>query len=138
MYGVIMKISPFKIKAHRLKNVEFALNVNFEPGSKVDFRISIDKQIEKHADKPMAEVSIVVSIFKDMPEAPFMCRITYQGLFSWEEGIPSENVEPYLKCNAAALLYSYVRPLVTQLTAMSNITPLTLPFMNFTDEKEEE
>lgn len=133
-----MKTSPFKVKAHRLKDVEFALNVNFKPENKVDFKISIDKHIEKHADKPIAEVSIAVSIFKDLPEAPFMCRITYQGLFSWNEDAPSDSVEQYLKCNAAALLYSYVRPLVTQLTAMSSITPLTLPFMDFTDEKEEE
>lgn len=133
-----MKSSPFKIKSHRLKNADFALNTNFKPEGKVELKIDVNKTIAKHADKPIAEVLLTVSLFKDQTDVPFSCTIVYQGLFSWDKEVSADKVEQYLKCNAAAFLYSYVRPLVTQLTAMSNLPALTLPFMNFIEDVKEE
>lgn len=132
-----MKTSSFKINSHRLKSTDFTLNTNFKPEGKVELKIDVNKTIARHADKPMAEVSLAVSLFKDLPDAPFECVVVYQGLFSWDKEVPTEKVEQYLKCNAAALLYSYVRPLITQLTAMSNLPALTLPFMNFLEDENE-
>jgi len=132
-----MKMSSFKINSHRLKSTDFALNPDFKAEGSVELKIDVNKTISKHAEKPMAEVTLKVSLFKDKPDAPFECTVVYQGLFSWEKDVPAEKVEQYLKCNAAALLYSYVRPLITQLTAMSNLPVLTLPFMNFIEDENE-
>jgi len=132
-----MKTSSFKINSHRLKSTDFTLNTNFKSEGKVELKINVNKTIERHADKPMAEVSLTLSLFKDQPDAPFECVIVYQGLFSWDKEVPTDKVEQYLKCNAAALLYSYLRPLVTQLTTMSNLPALTLPFMNFIEDEND-
>jgi len=128
-----MKISQLIVKSHRLKSVDFRLNPEFRSVGNIELKIDAGKTVTKHNDKPLAEVSLTVSIFKDKTDAPFWCTIIYQGLFSWNEGVASQKVDEYLKCNAPALLYSYIRPIVTQLTVSADLPALTLPFMNFMD-----
>jgi len=128
-----MKISQFIVKSHRLKSIAFELNPEFKSEGSIELKIDTDKIIAKHSDKLLAEVSLTLSVFKDKTDAPFWCTIIYQGLFSWDEKVSAEKVDQYLKYSAPALLYSYIRPLVTQLTVSANLPALTLPFMNFMD-----
>ena len=128
-----MKISQLIVRSHRLKSVNFGLNPEFRSVGNIELKIDADKTVTKHNDKPLADVSLTISIFKDKTDAPFWCTIIYQGLFSWDEEVSSQKVDEYLKCNAPALLYSYIRPIVTQLTVSADLPALTLPFMNFMD-----
>jgi len=41
-----------------------------------------------------------------------------------------------LRQNAPAALFSYLRPIVTQITVEANIPPLVLPLMNFTEKEQ--
>ena len=49
-----------------------------------------------------------------------------------------ENFDPKYLNNVVAILYSYLRPMVAQVTVMAKLPPLDLPPMNFTDLKVEE
>lgn len=44
----------------------------------------------------------------------------------------NEEIDKLIK-NIAAILYSYLRPLIAQMTVMSKLPPLDLPPLNFTD-----
>jgi preprotein translocase subunit SecB len=130
-----MQKSVFQVISQRLKKVDFKLSPDYVfKDEKVLFDIDLQTDTNRHAEKPMAEVSLILSLFKKTNDAPFVCEVIYQGLFTWEKGTPADHVEKYLNCNAPALLYAYIRPLITSLTTMSNLPPLTLPFMNFQSE----
>ena len=49
-----------------------------------------------------------------------------------------EEFDPMYLNGIAAILYSYLRPMVAQVTVMAKLPPLDLPPMNFTDLKVEE
>ena len=49
-----------------------------------------------------------------------------------------ENFDPKYLNNVVAILYSYLRPMVAQVTVMAKLPPLDLPPMNFIDLKLEE
>jgi preprotein translocase subunit SecB len=134
-----MKKSSFKIISQRLKDVKYFINTDFEflKNKQVSLEMDFSTKINKHAEKPIAEVLFTLKLFGKSDNAPFTGEITYQGLFEWEKDTPPENVDKYLNYNAAALLYSYIRPVITNLTAMSNLPPLTIPFMNFQPDKKQ-
>jgi preprotein translocase subunit SecB len=41
-----------------------------------------------------------------------------------------------LRQNAPAALFSYLRPIVTQISIEANMPPLILPLMNFTEKEQ--
>lgn len=56
-------------------------------------------------------------------------EVDMNGVFIYQ---PDEHLENYMLQNAPALLFPYVRSYVTALTALSGISPITLPTMNLT------
>ena len=53
--------------------------------------------------------------------------------FKWED-LDDDTVEKLLNSNAPALLLSYMRPIVANLTNASNLPVYNLPFVNFKAE----
>ena len=68
-----------------------------------------------------------VNIFENAQEnnKPFEIHIKLKGYFRTEGCNPNE-----LKANAIAILYPYIRAIISTYTANANITPLILPAIN--------
>jgi preprotein translocase subunit SecB len=62
-------------------------------------------------------------------DIPFFALIGVLSVFKWEGNLTKELLEQY-STNMAAILYSYTRPLVAQITAFSNMPPLHLSVMD--------
>lgn len=84
----------------------FKNNPKFE-GDEIDIQFDIEPQFQISEEKDSMIVVLEVDIFKDA----------------------IQNNYPF-KMNAVAILYPYIRSLVTSFTANSNITPLILPTIN--------
>ena len=94
-------------------------------------------QVIKSNDKEIHESIVVlnVGIFtsKDISSVPFQINIEIEGRFKWDdklEGTP-EILEIMLTQNAPAILYSYIRPIITLITVEGNMPPLVIPLVNF-------
>lgn len=127
----------FKTVNHRLVHVSYNINESFDFNNtaSVPVDLSISRNISQHDTKPRADVTITVSLYKDTENSPMQCEVVYRGLFAWDaDSYSTEKLQTLLMCNAPALLFSYVRPIITQLTTLSALPPLTLPFINFFDE----
>jgi len=68
----------------------------------------------------------------------FKLDIEIQGCFAWDDMLDkdTEQLDTLLRQNAPAALFSYLRPIVTQITVEANIPPLVLPLMNFTEKEQ--
>lgn len=106
----------------------FKNNPEFE-GDEIDIQFDIEPQFQISEKKDSMIVLLEVDIFKDAIQNnyPFEMSIALVGMFQLE-GM-DDNIEKF-KMNAVAILYPYVRSLVTSFTANSNITPLILPTIN--------
>ena len=58
------------------------------------------------------------------------------GYFSWDEKIKEDDLINYLELNAPAVLFLYIRPFISNMTAYSGFSPLILPLINFINSRE--
>ena len=80
-------------------------------------------------DNQEMEVELGVSIFKDSLEKnyPFEMAVNVKGFFYLEIG--NERIDTF-EANAIAILFPYVRAIVSTFTANANVAPVILPPMN--------
>ena len=79
------------------------------------------------ADKNTMIVNLITYIFEDAEENnfPFEMRVDISGYFVMQ----GEQIERFT-ANAIAILYPYIRAIVSTYTASANISPLILPAIN--------
>lgn len=106
-----------------VKDILFEYNENFKEKS-IEIEFKIDKNINYNKDQMI--VDLKVEIFDRDDKYPFYMVITIRGFFTIENNDERINFEP----NAIAILYPYIRSIVSTYTAQANIMPLILPVIN--------
>ncbi|MCD6577996.1 protein-export chaperone SecB [bacterium] len=131
-----MKDSEFQLLSQRLRRVDFEINKGFKNKSK-GIRLKLFPEAEVHKDKKENKAIVIfkLKIFdkKELEKYPFFMNLEIEGVFSWSENV--DNIDEYLKINAPAVLMSYLRSIVTQLTVFAGYPPLILPLIDFTKDK---
>ena len=109
---------------YEVTRVEFVLNENFS-GNSVKLDIETDSDVVLSDDKKQMMVLLSVEIFRDAANNnyPFEMFVQVKGYFVGEE------IGQY-QANALAILYPYVRAIVSTFTANANVSPLILPTIN--------
>jgi preprotein translocase subunit SecB len=103
-----------------------------------DFQESISPQFNvriKYADKNYSKASILLTIElgdKALKQNSVYVKAKIMGIFSLEVNTQEveEDINSFYKINALAILYPYIRSLVSDLTGKGNEAPLILPPMN--------
>ena len=105
--------------------VEFIRNKNCDLDQRTKVNFSVSKSVKKIEDK--MEVTIETKIFEHAEENnyPFEMNVQITGFFAVENE-SKLNLEP----NAIAILYPYIRAIVSTYTASANVNALTLPPIN--------
>ncbi len=108
--------------------VEFKNNAAFDAEA-VDIDFNIHHKVVRNM--PDAYVTLRMNIFPDAAanNYPFSFSISATGHFQID-GDDSEEANNFLNVNAVAILFPYLRALVTTYTANANVTPLILPPVN--------
>ncbi len=63
--------------------------------------------------------------------SPFFISITQLGEFEYPSDLDRTDLENLLNINAPAVLLSYIRGLISQITAFSGYPALIIPLINF-------
>ncbi len=136
--GVIdLKPSSFQLidKPRVTRNI-FEVNKEFDFSGEVSLEIDNNIRVIKMSDEETtAKVVLNLNFFKsnDLKEVPFKLEMEIEGMFGWDEELEENNthLEVLLKENAPAILYSYLRPIITTTSIDANLPPLVVPLMNF-------
>ncbi|MDE6946935.1 MAG: protein-export chaperone SecB [Anaeroplasmataceae bacterium] len=105
-------------------------NLSFNPKFSVEFKVISDK-----------DASVVLG-FTTKEELPFDITVKIEGDFVYENGEDDKNIgfDSLLKKNATAILFPYLRMIVSQITGIDDEFPmLVLPTMNiekFIEDRE--
>lgn len=114
-----------KFKEYVVDFVKFKNNPNFE-GEEVSlqFEPSVDFRIEENN----MLVALTIDIFKEAVKYnyPFEMSVKVIGFF---QTLSENHIESY-KANAVAILFPYVRSIISTYTAVANVNPLILPTVN--------
>ncbi len=112
-------------------------NVMAQKGATGDVKPDISVQVNLDAKKRAAdhqfEVSIklnVASKAKESGDALFLLEIDYAGVFHIE-GVPEEQLHPFLMIECPRMLFPYLRRIVSDVTRDGGYPPLNLENIDF-------
>lgn len=125
-----MKASSFQFINPYLEEMFFAGNDNFDMNEDIEMENSFNVQVKKDKENRRAKVELILETNVNAEDAPFRMRVKVASDFKWDN-LDDESVEAMLKCNAPALLLSYMRPIVANITNVSKFPVYNLPFVNF-------
>lgn len=135
--------SAFQFTNPRLERLEFAAHEGFQRTSNIsmDIKLSVQTQLLQNTDgtpSNQADVIITLTIGTKDDTSPFYVEADEAARFKWEESAFDEGqIEQLLKQNGAALLISYLRPIIAGITSASAYPAYNLPFLNLTEIQEE-
>jgi preprotein translocase subunit SecB len=109
-----------------VNKVEFIRNENYNAEEKTKIQFAIKKQAKKNDNK--MEITLCTTVFENAKDNnyPFEMNVEITGFFA----IESEDKEINLEPNAVAILYPYIRAIVSTYTANANVNALILPPIN--------
>jgi len=123
--------SVLQLKNYFVKHISFELNdeFDFSQDSEIQMRPQFERKISK-IDDDNVKVSLCVHVDNTDGElVPFFVSIEVEGEFclrAWEK----ENNIFIIENNAVAILFPYLRALLTTVTSNANMPPYILPIMN--------
>lgn len=111
--------------------VDFKLNRNFEEQA-IDIDFDINRKVEYDSNNEnIAYVTVEVLIFENAEQNnyPFTFKVSIEGKFE-VHATDEEEKWNFTHKNAVAILFPYVRSLISTYTANANVPPLILPPIN--------
>lgn len=119
-------ISSLKFLNYIVNSVSYRTNNKpNENGSwKLNFDIKNTTKISKEKDK--MTITLAVSVFKGVEDAPFYIDVELTGYFELEG---EDDISKY-EANAIAIMYPYLRAIVSNYTSSANVSPVILPAIN--------
>lgn len=113
---------------YRVLKTDFILNTDFEEsGEPIDIEFDLGHNNEIIDDQMY--VTLALKLFENSKEKnyPFEMNIVMEGIFIRED--ETVNFKEFLP-NAMAIMFPYIRAMISTITANSNVTSLILPTIN--------
>src|SRR5699024_6028119 len=116
--------------------LNFFINEKFnnEFNGEVKIEISMDtKKTNQETDDIFLYIStLCLKVGEKSDSFPFYCEIEMKGNFYRNE-LSNMEEEDFAKRSTAAILYSYARPIISDIITKSGFPPYNLPYMDFSD-----
>lgn len=122
--------SILRFENYIVKNVNFSTNLEYANKEAVNIKFDMDAEYDINDVEGTMLVTLKSYVFKDEDKTkyPFSMEIEVIGEFSISNVLDGQ-IESF-KPNAVAILFPYVRALISSFTANANVPPLILPPVN--------
>lgn len=123
--------SVMKFENYIVKKAIFEYNIEYEEneeGIDINFDIDVDFDIDSEEGELLVFLKTIIFDEPTKNNYPFRMEIELVGAFTMVSGL--EKDVNFFKANAVAILFPYVRALVSSYTANANVEPLILPTIN--------
>ena len=135
-----MKPSPLQLRRYFVSEINVSVNKDFDPEKEVRLEfedlIVTPTSLSEKASKRLWEVSLRIQ-FQPGPEAnvPYYFMVEIFSLFDVHKSVPDERIEPLVKTNCPAVLYSTAREILRSVMAQGPFPALILPTGTFYEPK---
>ncbi|MDM8332042.1 MULTISPECIES: protein-export chaperone SecB [Limosilactobacillus] len=114
--------TPITFRGYRIKQLEYGFDVKpAKNGMKIQYGVSDDK---KHG-----QVTFLVEFNDDKEVAHGILQLV--GQFDLRDNLSEEDIAIFLGQNGSAILYPYVRSVISMVTSLDNNHVQILPTLNF-------
>lgn len=125
--------SVLRFDKYIVKSISFQANEKcycMENQVELDFDFDIRSSIEEN--KLVIELSSIIFPDAVTQNYPFEMEVVLKGFFSIDSADNNVDIS-FFKTNAVAILFPYLRAIVSSYTANANIAPVILPAMNINE-----
>lgn len=124
-------LSVLSLRRYTVEEINFKINKKYNNDNvNIDFKIS--KKVTYTDNLMNVELDTVVFENAENNNYPFEMEVRIEGLFEFQG-----DVKNTLEANAIAILYPYIRAIVSNYTANANVNSLILPIINVNKYIEE-
>lgn len=123
----------------QMKGLPIITNLKFDVSKKFNFTVeqSLDLEINVKTkifakDKNSANIQLELELFPNEKNRPFYLKAISIAAFIWSEGLDEETIKTLLEVNAPAIMLSFIRPIISNVTTFSGQPPLLIPLIDFT------
>ena len=110
-----------------VNSVRFNYNKNQTDNNKVwKMTFNFNNVTKINEEKNKIEISLSTDIFKDVEDAPFNMSVEIIGFFELDG---DDDISHY-EANAIAIMYPYLRAIISTYTSSANVMPIILPAIN--------
>lgn len=127
-----MKTAAFRLDNYIFDRVSLDLS-NLKP--ETTFNIDFIPSGKFFKDKDQYELTFVFTANHSETNEPVV-NVRCVAQFSFHDLDDDKNIPDYFYANAIAILFPYVRAMVSTLTLQANTTPMVLPTLNLSDLKD--
>lgn len=124
-----------KFNGYTVKEMRYRSNNNFKKRNQVDLDPKLQATNEIENNNIIVNLSVTVGSLED-ESMPFEASCSVQGKFEYkpEEDENNIGVDTFVRNNAVAILYPYVRAIIATLTTSSNEFPgYNMPTINVSE-----
>ena len=128
-----MSVSPFQFTEPLMIESSFCIKRDSREDDIV--QVHLQRREIRNPESPYcAIVELKVQLNKqgelECEDACFVAEVKLQSKFVWSPELADGQVKALLETNATALLVSYARPILAQMTSVSPLPTYHLPFIN--------
>lgn len=115
-----------------VKEISYRTNESYTKHNDISLDFDFDAHMQLCENNKKMEVELSADIFKNSLEKnyPFEMSVSIKGFFYIEMG--NGEIQTF-EANAIAILFPYVRAIVSTFTANANVAPVILPPMNINE-----
>ncbi|WP_203652176.1 protein-export chaperone SecB [Secundilactobacillus yichangensis] len=115
-----------EFEGYQVDNMQYQRNKNYKVISKSEIKLNPKIQVKNSINDNHIEVTLSVSVGSiEDSNVPFDLKCTLTGFFIYHPETDTDNIGPdtLVRNNAVAILYPYIRMVVSTLTMTSNEYP---------------
>lgn len=129
-----VKESTFQFTNPTLVGLEYDYSEKFSEEKEKEVTINLDMSVTvgRIKDSNEARVTLTLILGEKSEQVPFYIKAVETAMFKWDDGLNDNVLDKLLRQNAPSLLLSYLRPIITQITAASPVDAYNIPYINFT------
>ncbi len=125
--------SEFAFDDYNVNYVQFMANPKYKEDGPIELDFNIAVEIGINEELATGKVTLIIDIFEDAEKNnfPFSISLSITGFFSAiNKEISEKELGNFCKVNGTAILFPYLRSIVSEVTKAANVEPLTLPLIN--------
>lgn len=125
-------ISKLRFNNYLVKNINFVLNDNYETYEELELDLKFNHEIELDYEGKKAIIILECVVFDKYVEYnyPFKLETGLVGFFDFDTDLLEDEIKNLLEVNGTAILFPYLRTLISTITTNACIPPLIIPTMN--------
>jgi preprotein translocase subunit SecB len=128
----MLEESKFKFLGYRISRVDLNINDDYEPKENKKIDINTKYLIDKNNSNM---VVVIMEVLVETNKKDFKLYIQIKGFFQKDSNMDDNLFTKLYTQNAPAILFPFVRAIVSTYTAQANIPPILLPSINFSKNK---